>query len=152
MEDTRECVRAEIDDLIAFGFSNLKTTDVLNHKIDVQDGCAPIKQKVRRIPHYFRDEFQKTITEMKYQGLIRESRSPWCSPVRLVQKKDKSLRVTVDYTKLNNVTIKVSYPIPRINEMFDRLSSGSVFSTLDLASGYYQVAMDENSKKYTAFA
>ncbi len=78
---------------------------------------------------------------MKEAGMIVDSKSPWCSPVRLVKKKDGSLRVCVDYRKLNNVTIKDSYPLPRIEDLFPQLANARLFTTLDLALGYYQVKM-----------
>ena len=89
---------------------------------------------------------------MRKAGLIVDSKSPWCSPVRLVRKKDGSIRVCVDYRKLNNVTIKDAYPIPIIDSLFGYLSAATYFTTLDLASGYYQVRMDAKSQEYTAFA
>ncbi len=112
----------------------------------------PIKQKLRRIPFQCKEEFTKLIEEMKSMGFIRDSISPWCSPVRLVKKKDGSMRITVNYKKLNDVTIKDCYPLPRIDEMLTTLSKARLFTTLDLASGYYQIKMDELSIQYTAFA
>ena len=85
-------------------------------------------------------------------GMIIHSKSPWSSPVRLVRKKDGSMRITVDFRKVNNATVKDAYPIPLINNMLNHLAKGRIFTTLDLHSGYYQVKMDEASRKYTAFA
>jgi len=73
---------------------------------------------------------------MKQRGVIEESRSPWVSPVVLMKKKDGSLKFCVDYRKLNAVTVKDSYPLPRIEDILDQLSGNSWFSTLDLKSGY----------------
>ena len=69
-------------------------------------GSQPIKQKTRGIPYNFREEFGKTIMEMKAAGMIVDSKSPWCSPVRLIRKKDGSIRICVDYRKVINVTVK----------------------------------------------
>lgn len=85
-------------------------------------------------------------------GMIVASKSPWCSPVRLVKKKDNSIRICVDFRKLNNVTIKYAYPIPVINDLFVHLSKAKVYSTLDLKCGYFQVKMAESSQDLTAFA
>ena len=68
--------------------------------------------------------------------MIIDSKSPWCSPVRLVKKKEDTKRVCVDFRKVNNATIKDAYPIPKIEDLFTYLTGAFVFSTLDLASGY----------------
>ena len=85
------------------------------------------------------------------QGVIEPSDSPWASPVVLVRKKDGSLRYCIDYRRLNSVTIKDSYPLPRIDESLDSLSNTKYFSTLDLASGYWQIGLDEDAKRKSAF-
>jgi len=84
----------------------------------------------------------KIIEEMKSQGVIEESRSPWTSFVVMVKKKNGSLRFCVDYRKLNSITVKDSYPLPRIEDILDQLSGNSWFSTLDLKSGYWQVKLE----------
>jgi hypothetical protein len=151
LEKLRQDVTYEFNRVSAAGLSSLVTTKVLTHIIRVGD-AEPIKQRSRSIPYHYQQEFKRIITEMILSGMIRESESPWCSPIHLVKKKDGSLRITVDYRKLNDVTIKDSYPIPRIDDMLNKLAAAKIFTTLDLASGYYQVEMEEGSKRYTAFA
>ena len=85
-------------------------------------------------------------------GVIRESNSPWSSPIVLVQKKDGSTRFCIDYRKLNNVTRKNSYPLPRIEDHLEAVQGKSWFCTFDLNSGYWQVKMHEGDKEKTAFA
>ena len=143
-------IYAEIQDITANNMSN--APESLTHEIVILPDVSPIKQKNRGIPHSYREEFQKLVKEMKAAGMIIDSKSPWSSPVRLVRKKDGTIRVCVDFRKLNNVTKKDAYPIPKIEDLFTYLATAKVFSTIDLASGYYQIKMEEESRQYTAFS
>ena len=125
-------------------------TDLTTHKI-VTETEMPIKQPVRRPPFHLRAEAQKEVNKMLDHGVIEPSDSPWASPVVLVRKKDGSLRYCIDYRKLNNITRKDSYPLPRIDESLDSLAEMQFFSTLDLASGYWQIGLDEDAKLKSAF-
>jgi len=82
-------------------------------------------------------ELKKQLQELLEKGLIQPSSSPWCCPALFVKKKDKSLRMCVDYRPLNAVTIKNKYPLPRIDILFDQLAKAKVFSKIDLRSGYH---------------
>ncbi|XP_011858923.1 PREDICTED: uncharacterized protein LOC105556439 [Vollenhovia emeryi] len=95
--------------------------EVLEHVINLKD-CSPIKQVLRRIPLQLRGKVERMIEDMRKQGVIEESQSPWISPAVLVKKRNGALRFCVDYRKLNAVTIKDSYPLPRIDDIFDQLS------------------------------
>ena len=89
---------------------------------------------------------------MLKEDIIEPYISSWSSPVVLVKKKDTdNTRFCVDYRKLNKVTIKDYFPIPNIEEMLDSLGGTNFYSTLDLRSGFFQIAMEEQSKQYTAF-
>jgi hypothetical protein len=88
---------------------------------------------------------------MKGEGLIEESKGPWSSPVVLVRKKNRDLRLCVDYRKLNNVTKRDCFPLPRIDDTLDTLAGAKRFSTLDLKSGYWQVTPHPDDKEKTAF-
>ena len=88
---------------------------------------------------------------LKYY-IIEPSISPWSSPIVLVKKKDTDkTRFCIDYRKWNKVTIKDSFPIPNIEEILDSLGNTKFYSTLDLGKGFFQIAMDEKSKQFTAF-
>ena len=88
---------------------------------------------------------------MVKKGIVEPSYSPWSSPIVLVKKKDGSTRFCVDFRQLNSVTCKDAQPIPRIDDTLDSLSGSCWFSTLDLASGYWQVEMKDSDKEKTAF-
>ena len=102
-------------------------------------------------PAYFMNMMTKVFMELLDKGYIRPSSSPWGSPVLLVEKKDGSLRMVVDYRGLNEVTIKNKYPLPMINNLFDQLQGAKVFSKIDLRSGYHQLKIREQDIPKTAF-
>ncbi|GBN22874.1 Transposon Ty3-I Gag-Pol polyprotein [Araneus ventricosus] len=111
----------------------------------------PIKQYSRRLPLAKKEEAERLVKEMVDNGIIEESSGPWASPIVLVKKKDGSTRFCVDYRKLNEITIKDSYPLPRIDDTLDALNGSQWFSTLDLKSGYWQVEIQPEDKEKTAF-
>ncbi|UYV71992.1 hypothetical protein LAZ67_9001493, partial [Cordylochernes scorpioides] len=111
----------------------------------------PIKHKPYRVSAKERDIIKEQIDEMLTEGIIRPSSSPWSFPVILVKKRDGKYRFCVDYRKLNNVTVKDVYPIPRIDEVMDTLQGSTHFSAIDLRSGYWQVEVEERDKEKTAF-
>jgi hypothetical protein len=102
-------------------------------------GSAPISKRAYRVSGPELVELKKHIDELSEKGYIRPSTSPWASPVLFVEKKDGIKRMCVDYRSLNEVTIKNMYPLPRIEDLFDQLRGASVFSKLDLRSGYHQL-------------
>jgi hypothetical protein len=106
---------------------------------------------VIRVPLHEKDHIEAEVSKMLSDGKVQPSTSPWASPVVLVKKKDGTLRFCVDYRKLNNVTKKDAYPLPRIKDCLDALNRSRWFSTLNLASGYWQVAMEEVDMENTAF-
>jgi hypothetical protein len=84
-------------------------------------------------------ELKKQIAELQSKGFIHPSSSPWRAPVLFMEKKDRTQRMCVDYRSLNEVTIKNKYPFPRIEDLFDQIKGVSVFSKIDLRSGYHQL-------------
>jgi hypothetical protein len=105
--------------------------------IDLLPGTAPISKRPYRMSVEELKELKKQLTELQEAGYIRPSSSPWGTPVLFVQKKDGSQRMCVDYRSLNDVTVKNKYPLPRIEDLFNRMRSASVFSKIDLRSGYH---------------
>ena len=126
-------------------------THIIQHHIDLIAGTKPRNSPPYRYAPARRKIIEEKLTEMLDQGVITPSKSPWASPVVLAPKKDGSTRFCIDYRKLNDVTIRDAYPIPRIDDTLDALQHAKFFSTLDLRSGYWQVEMDPNSRPITAF-
>lgn len=129
---------------------DLGKTGIVKHKIKTGE-APPIKQAPRRIPLAKRADAEAEIQRMLKTGVITPSKSPWASGIVLVKKSDNSWRFCVDYRKLNEVTIKDSYPLPRIDDSLDTLRGSSWFSVLDLQSGYWQVEVDPQDREKTAF-
>ena len=122
----------------------------VQHEIETNEG-RPVRCGPRRLaPAGLRRE-QDCVKEMLTGGQIEPSDSPWASPVVLVTKKDGSTRFCVDYRRLNSLTIKDAYPLPRIDDSLRLLGNQQWFSTMDLASGYWQVAMSPEAKRKAAF-
>ena len=125
-------------------------TDRIQHTIHTGD-AAPIRQRARRIVPSRREEARKLLDDMLQKDIIRPSTSPWASPIVLVRKKDGSLRFCIDYCKLNAVTRKDAYPLPRVDDTLDTLAGSVYFTTLDLISGYWQVGVSPGDAEKTAF-
>uniref|UniRef100_A0A3P9LYG9 Gypsy retrotransposon integrase-like protein 1 n=1 Tax=Oryzias latipes TaxID=8090 RepID=A0A3P9LYG9_ORYLA len=125
-------------------------TNLMTHEIPLLDE-TPVRQPYRRIPPSQYELARSHIQQLLQSQVIRESSSPYASPIVLVQKKDGGLRMCVDYRQLNARTRKDAFPLPRIDESLDALAGAQWFTTLDLASGYSQVEVAEKDKAKTAF-
>ncbi|MDQ4222764.1 reverse transcriptase family protein, partial [Pseudomonas aeruginosa] len=97
------------------------------------------------------EEMRVQLSELEAKQFIRSSSSPWGASAIFVKKSDGTLRLCVDYRKLNDLTIKNKYPLPRIDDLFDQLSGARVFSQLDLATGFHQLRIAEDSIPLTSF-
>ena len=137
-------------DLIASSDAELGQAGMIKHSIDTQ-GNPPIRLRPYRSARNQADEIDKHVKEMYEAGVIRNSTSPWAAPVLIVAKKGGEKRFCIDYRKLNAVTKKDSYPLPRIDDTLDSMHGMRFFTTLDLKSGYWQIELDEKSKEKTAF-
>ena len=125
-------------------------TNLVEFNIDTGES-TPINQVARRVPFAARQEIAAQLSKMQEQGVIQPSKSPWASPVILVRKRDGSLRFCVDYRALNSVTKPDVFPLPRIDDLLDKLGRAKYFTTLDLKSGYWQIKVDATSQEKTAF-
>ena len=125
-------------------------TDMVQMKIDTGDSY-PKRQAPRRMPFAVREEVARQLSDMQKNGVISPSKSPWTSPVVLVRKRDCTHRFCVDYTVLNSVTKSDSFTLPRIDELLDQLGESKYFSTIDLASGFWQIRLHPTAQEKTAF-
>jgi len=119
--------------------------------IDLVPGTGPVSMAPYRMAPIELVELKKQIEELMEKQFIRPNTSPWGAPVLLVKKKDGSLRLCVDYRQLNKMTIKNKYPLPRIDDLMDQLHGSSVFSKIDLRSGYHQILVKVDDVQKTAF-
>eukprot|EP00731_Ephydatia_muelleri_P038438 Em0760g4a len=140
----------EFADVFAESSDDMGRTGVVKHSIDTGTS-HPIRQQCRRVPPFRREQAKKMIDDMLQKDIIQPSSSPWASPIILVPKKDGSLRFCIDYRKLNSVTRKDAYPLPRVDDTLEALSGSKWFSTLDLLCGYWQVEVEEKDRHKTAF-
>jgi len=134
----------------------LTFSNKIKHHIKTKDDL-PIYTKSYRYPEVHRAEVQKQITEMLRDGVIRQSFSPWSSPIWIVPKKldssgKQKWRLVIDYRKLNQKTIDDRYPLPNITDILDKLGKSIYFSTIDLASGFHQIEINKKDIPKTAFS
>ncbi|GJS54851.1 putative reverse transcriptase domain-containing protein [Tanacetum coccineum] len=120
-------------------------------QIDLIPGAAPVARTPYRLAPSEMQELSNQLQELADRGFIRPSTSPWGAPVLFVKKKDGSFRMCIDYRELNKLTIKNRYPLPRIDDLFDQLQGLSVYSKIDLRSGYHQLRVRDEDIPKTAF-
>jgi hypothetical protein len=123
----------------------------IDHAIDLMPGAEPPSRPIYRLTYKEMNELKNQLTELLKKGFIRPSVSPYGAPVLFVHKKDGTLRLCVDYRALNKITIKNRYPLPRVEDLTDRLTGAKYFTKIDLYSGYHQVRIREEDVPKTAF-
>jgi hypothetical protein len=131
--------------------TGLPPSRIIDHRIDIIPGSSPPSMATYRMSPSELDELKKQIQDLVSHGFIRPSKSPYGAPVLFVKKKDGSIRMCIDYRALNKITIKNKYPLPRVDELFDRLRGAQYFSKIDLRSGYHQVRIADEDVPKTAF-
>ena len=141
----------EFSDVFSTGEGDLGRTSRVVHRIPTGD-APPVTRRNYRQPHLLRQEAMRQVDNLLHQGVVEPSVSPWSAPVLMVPKKDGSYRFYVDFRGLNRVTSWSEYPIPRIDDCLESMSGAKIFTTLDLASGYWQVLLDPEDREKTAFS
>ena len=142
---------SEFPDVFPEELPGLPPDREIEFTIEVAPGVAPVSIPPYRMAPLELQELKKQLQELLDKGLIRPSVSPWGAPVLFVKKKDGTLRLCIDYRKLNQVTVKNKYPLPRIDDLFDQLQGAGIFSKIDLRSGYHQLKIAEQDIPKTAF-
>ena len=132
-------------------FSNYpKVSRGTAHVIRLKEN-VPIKQRPYRMSPQQREALQKEVEYLVENGLAEESKSEWASPCIMVRKPDGTFRMCTDYRKLNNITVKDSFPMPRVDDIIDSVASANFLSKLDLLKGFYQVELEKESRDIAAF-
>ena len=140
----------EYRDIFSEHDMDIGCTDEIEHRIDLTTD-VPFRERSRPIRHADLNDARRHIQQLLEQQIIRESHSPYASPIVLVRKKNGDIRLTVDYRKLNRITVKDAHSLPRVEDAFTSLSGSRWFSTMDLKSGYYNIKVKESDKPKTAF-
>lgn len=126
-------------------------SSVLKHKIDLEENARPFVERPRRRPQIHIKEAKDQVNKLLAEGIIEESQSPWSSAYVIVKKKSGELRMCIDFRKLNTMTKKNAFPLPRIENCLENLSGRKFYSQFDFCSGYWQIEMSDESKPLTAF-
>jgi hypothetical protein len=145
-----QAVLIEYDDVFSNKFMLPPKRDCDN-EIPLLESSKPPNLRSYRIPHRQKTEVERLIKEMLQDSIIQPSHSPYSSPAILVRKKDGSWRMCIDYRDLNSQTIKNKFPILVIEDLLDELHGATIFSKLDLKSGYHQIRMKDSDIQKTAF-
>nr|GEZ70705.1 putative reverse transcriptase domain-containing protein [Tanacetum cinerariifolium] len=117
------------------------------HQLRVKDEVVPMARSPYRLAPSEMQELSDQLQELVDRGFIRLSTSPWGAPILFVKKKEESFRMCIDYWELNKLTIKNHYPLPRIDDLFDQLHGLSIYSKIDLRSGYHQLRVKDEDQK-----
>ncbi|GKA05076.1 putative reverse transcriptase domain-containing protein [Tanacetum coccineum] len=131
--------------------SGLHPARQVEFQIDLIPDVAPVARPPYRLAPSNKKELSDQLKELFDKGFIRPSSSPWGAPVLFVKKKDGSFRMCIDYQELNKLTVKNRYPLPRIDDLFDQLQGSSVYSKIELRSGYHQLRVREEDIPKAAF-
>ena len=134
------------------GYEATERPFTVDHTIRTAPGEQPHYKYTSRLTPKEKEELHRQIQELLEKGLIEPSVSPFGAPVIFVKKKDGSLRLCIDYRALNQITVRNPYPLPRIDELIDKLAHAKYFTSLDLASGYHQIRIEKEDVPKTAFS
>ena len=154
IEEAREVVADELKQISAKSVIDLEPT--INHDVAfeiefIDPNQKPLRCKFRPLPYNLKEKVQNEIEQQIEAKIIRPSRSQWCSPIRVVDKPDGSIRITVDYKALNQLIKDDSYPLPSIQDLYNKLAEADTFTKIDMKVAYHQIPVNPNSIEITAF-
>ena len=152
--DTPEVVQPllrEFEDVFSAPPPGLPPPRDVGHTIPLEPGHAPPWRPLYRLSPNEKEEAERQVKEYLEKGWIRPSKSPYGAPILFVKKKDGTLRMCIDYRAINKITVKNRYPLPRIDDLFDKLQGAQYFSSFDLSQGYHQIRMTDEDIPKTAF-
>ena len=149
--DIEKAILQQFPNIVAQPDSSLGQVVGFEHKIELVPEARPFKLPLRTAPYHLKKELESNLRTLLDRGIIVKSKSPFASPIVLVRKKTGELRLCVDYRRLNALTIRGSWPLPRIDELINKLGTSTRFTTLDLADGYYQIPIRTDDRSKTAF-
>jgi hypothetical protein len=141
----------EVSDVFSTGDTDVNEASVTEHRIHLYDE-TPIYQRPYRVAPPVADELERQCQELNSLNIIEPSKSPWSAPMVPIRKADGSIRLCIDYRKLNRVTIPDKFPVPNLTDSIYGLTGTKFFTSLDLVRGYYQIPLHKDSRKYTAFS
>ena len=138
--------------IVALRGDKLGSTDKIKHHIAIPPNTPPIYIPAYRVPYSQKEKIDDEVGKLLDQGIIRESNTPWSFPLLCIPKKDGSMRLVVDFRKLNEVTVSDPYPMPSMRDLIGTIGSSKVYSTIDLLQGFHQIYLDEESSPLTGFS
>lgn len=144
-------IKVMLENEFAHMFDTVGCTKIEKHNIELLPGSKPISIPERKVPVKWREMAKAEIQQMLKDKAIRLGNGAWAFPVVVIPKKDGSIRLAIDFRRLNDLTKKTAYPMPRVDEVCEALEGSVRFTKLDLMKGYYQVEMEEDAKEMTGF-
>ncbi|GJX24621.1 putative reverse transcriptase domain-containing protein, partial [Tanacetum coccineum] len=141
----------DFPDVFPEDFPGLPPTRQVEFHIELIPRATPVARAPYRLAPAEMKELAEQLKELSDKGFIRLNSSPWGAPILFVKKKDGSFRICIDYRELNKLTVKNHYPLPRIDDLFDQLRGSSIYSKIDLRSGYHRLRVREKDIPKTAF-
>lgn len=141
----------EYRDVVATSMKELGRTSLTEFEIEEMVGSSPVRCRPFRLSATEKEALKEIITQLSEAGMIEKSQSSYASPVMLVKKADGGWRMVIDYRKLNAQTVKLNYPLPLIDDILDEVGGRRLYSTFDLAWGYFQIPMAKEASEKAAF-